>query len=185
MSQFFNGSGYFILMLGIWVGFVTWTLVLSGKKHRETKLWVVAAVIGNALAPLALLFFGDLETMEPEARARSLRKERIVSLLLIIISLAVGLEKMIGDPVAMVVRGWAGLPTPTSELTRADRALDEGNIKSFKIIMNAALRRWPKDPSLKDRAISFYQREIACIKKNDRNTIRRNPEKYGSIRNVA
>ncbi|AHF93968.1 hypothetical protein OPIT5_01625 [Opitutaceae bacterium TAV5] len=80
-------------MIIINILFALLTYWFAQRKHREAVYWAVAGGITPLFTILGLAFFCDLAVTESEeARARSLKREKIF----LLIMLAVGLLNIVG-----------------------------------------------------------------------------------------
>ena len=71
----------FVVMVIFWGSIIG---AIAKRKHRNTWLWKATGAFGFLFALLAILCFKDLNSLSPEDQKRSLLKEKVIFVVIII-----------------------------------------------------------------------------------------------------
>jgi len=71
----------FVVMVIFWGSIIG---AIAKRKHRNTWLWKATGAFGFLFALLAILCFKDLNSLSPEDQKRSLLKEKVIFVVIIV-----------------------------------------------------------------------------------------------------
>ncbi len=78
----------FLTFVAIVIGCGSLIGILAKRKHRNPWLWKATGAFGFLIALVAILGFKDLALLSPEDRKRSLLKEKMIFLMVIVMWVA-------------------------------------------------------------------------------------------------